>query len=77
MIIKRDGNSTKKQARICHYIRAIKDQGVENFSFEVIKTVDYIDTYHLLIIENCCMDEYDSINNGYNTKHSVCMFDLY
>ena len=57
--------------------RAIKDQGVENFSFEVIKTVDYIDTYHLLIIESCCMDEYDSINNGYNTKHSVCMFDLY
>ncbi len=57
--------------------RAIKDQGIENFSFEVIKTVDYIDTYHLLIIESCCMDEYDSINNGYNTKHSVCMFDLY
>jgi len=57
--------------------RAIKDLGIENFSFEVIKTVDYIDTYHLLIIESCCMDEYDSINNGYNTKHSVCMFDLY
>jgi hypothetical protein len=57
--------------------RAIKEQGIENFSFEVIKTVDYIDAYHLLIIESCCMDEYDSINNGYNTKHSVCMFDLY
>jgi hypothetical protein len=56
--------------------RAIKDQGVK-FSFEVIKTVDNIDTYHLLIIESCCMDEYDSTNNGYNTKHSVCMFDLY
>ncbi len=56
--------------------RTIKDQGIENFSFEVIKTVDYIDTYHLLIIESCCMDEYDSINNGYNTKHSVCMFDF-
>jgi hypothetical protein len=36
--------------------RAIKDQGIENFSFEVIKTVDYIDTYPLLIIESCCMD---------------------
>ena len=57
--------------------RSIKDLGIEKFSFEVIKTVDYIDTYHLLIIESCCMDEYDSINNGYNTKHSVCMFDLY
>ncbi len=42
--------------------RAIKGQGVENFTFETIKTVDYIDTYHLLIIESCCMDEYDSIN---------------
>ena len=29
--------------------RAIEDQGIENFSFEVIKTVEYIDTYHLLI----------------------------
>ncbi len=57
--------------------RAIKDQGVEKFSFEVIKTVDYIDTYHLLIIESCCMDGYDSINNGYNTKNRVPMFDLY
>jgi hypothetical protein len=57
--------------------RAIKAQGIEHFSFEVIKTVEYIDSYHLLIIESCCMDEYDSINNGYNTKHSVCMFDLY
>jgi hypothetical protein len=26
--------------------RAIKKKGIENFSFEVIKTVDYIDTYH-------------------------------
>jgi hypothetical protein len=57
--------------------RAIKDQGVENFSFDVIKTVDYIESCHLLIIESCCMDKYDSINNGYNTKHSACMFDLY
>jgi hypothetical protein len=57
--------------------RAIKDQGIESNSFEVIKTVEYIDSYHLLIIESCCMDEYDSINNGNNTKHSVSMFDLH
>ncbi len=43
---------------------AIKDQGFENFLFdsEVFKTVEYIDSYHLLIIESCCMDEYDSIS---------------
>ncbi len=58
--------------------RAIKKKGIEKtFSCEVIKTVDYIDTYHSLIIESCCMDEYDSINNGYNNKYSVSMFDLY
>ncbi len=56
--------------------RAIKDHGIENFSFEVIKTVEFIDDQHLLIIESCYMDNYDSICNGYNTKHSVPMFDL-
>jgi group I intron endonuclease len=57
--------------------RAIKAQGIENFKFEVIKTVEYIDSQQLLIYESCCIDEYDSINNGYNTKHSVDMFNLY
>ena len=57
--------------------RAIKAQEIENFKFEVIKTVEYIDSHQLLIYESCCMDEYDSITNGWNTKHSVQMFDLY
>lgn len=57
--------------------RAIKTQGIENFSFEVIKTIEYIDSEQLLIYESCCMDEYDSIDNGFNTKHSVDMFNLY
>jgi hypothetical protein len=77
MIIKRDGSNTKKQERICHCIELLKIKELKKIHFEVIKTVDYIDTYHLLINESCCMDEYDSINNRYNTKHSVCMFDLY
>ncbi len=55
----------------------MKDQGIENFSFEVIKTVEYIDEQHLLIIERWYMDKYESISNGYNTKHSVDMFNLY
>ncbi len=60
--------------------RAIKAQGIEIFKFEVIKTVQYIDSQQLqqlLIYESCCIDEYDSINNGYNTKHSVNIFNLY
>ncbi len=74
MIIKRDVNNMKKQASICHCTELSK---IKEFSFEVIKTVDYIDTYHLLIIESCFMVEHSSINNGYNAKHSVYMFDLY
>ncbi len=57
--------------------RAIKDNGIENFSFEVIKTVDHIDCQHLLIIESCYMYKYDSISIGYNAKHSIDMFNLY
>ena len=57
--------------------RAIKAQGIEFFSFEVIKTIEYIDSEQLLIYESCCMDEYDSISNCYNTRHSVDMFHLY
>ncbi len=31
--------------------RAIKDQGIENFSFEVIKPAEYIDAQHLLTLK--------------------------
>jgi hypothetical protein len=51
--------------------RAIGDQGFENFSFQVIKTVEYIGEYHLLLIKSCCMDQYDSIKTGYSIKRSV------
>ncbi len=57
--------------------RAIKAQGIENFKFEVIKTVEYTDSQQLLIFDSCCMDEYDSITNGWNTKHSIDIFNLY
>ena len=57
--------------------RAIKEQKIEYFMLKVVKEVQFIYTYPLLIMESCCMDQYDSITNGYNTKHSVCMFDLY
>jgi hypothetical protein len=53
-----------------------RDHGIKNLSLE-FKTIECIDSYHILIIEKCCMDESDSINNGYNTKQSVPMFDLY
>ncbi len=56
---------------------AIKDQGIQNFSFEVIKTVEYIDEQHLLIIESWYMDKYESNSNEYHTKDSTDIFNLY
>ena len=47
MIIKRDGNNTRKQARISHCIEIFQTKGIEKNSFDVIKTVDYIDSYHV------------------------------
>jgi hypothetical protein len=52
--------------------RSIKELGIENFKFDVIDTVDYIDKETLLI-----RDEYNSIETGYNMKHSIDLQNLY
>ena len=57
--------------------RAVKELGKENFKFEIIKQVDWFDEEQLLIHESCCMDEYNSIVCGYNTKHSIDMQNLF
>ena len=49
----------------------MKELGIENFKFEVIDTVDYIDKETLLIRESVLMNEYNSIETGYNMKLSV------
>ena len=55
----------------------MKELGIENFKFEVIDTVDYIDKETLLIRESVYMNEYNSIETGYNMKHSVDLQNLY
>ncbi len=50
MIMKNRWKQHEKAGEDMPLHRATKDQGIENFSFEVIQTVEYIDTYHLLII---------------------------
>jgi hypothetical protein len=55
----------------------MKELGIENFKFEVIDTVDYIDKETLLIKESVYMNEYNSIETGYNMKHSVDLQNLY
>ena len=56
---------------------AMQSEGIENFKFEVIDTVDYIDKETLLIRESVLMNEYNSIETGYNMKHSVDLQNLY
>ena len=51
--------------------------GIDQFKFEVIDTVDYIDKKTLLIMESVYMDKYNSIEMGYNQKHSVDLQNLF
>jgi hypothetical protein len=49
----------------------MKELVIENFKLKVIDTVDYIDKETMLIKESVGMNEYNSIETGYNMKHSV------
>ena len=57
--------------------RSMKLLGIDKFEFEVIDEVEYIDIETLLIKESVYMNEYNSIEAGYNTKHSIQLQDLY
>ena len=57
--------------------RSMKLLGVDKFKFEVIDTVEYINNETLLIRELVMMDKYNSIEVGYNTKHSVDLQNLF
>ena len=50
--------------------------GIDKFKFEVIDTVEYIDNETLIIRESVMTDKYNSIELGYNTKHSVDLQNL-
>ena len=51
--------------------------GLDKFKFEVIDEVEYIDIETLLIKESVYMNEYNSIEAGWNTKHSVDLQNLF
>ena len=55
----------------------MKELGVDAFKFEVIDQVDYIDKETLSIKESVYMNEYNSIETGYNVKHSIDLQNLY
>ena len=55
----------------------MQSEGIDRFTFEIIDEVEYIDIETLLIKESVLMNEYSSIELGYNTKHSIQLQDLY
>jgi hypothetical protein len=55
----------------------MKEKGIDEFKFEVIDTVDYIDKETLLIRKSVYMNEYNSIETEYNIKHSIDLQNLY
>jgi hypothetical protein len=57
--------------------RSMKLMGVDKFTFEVIDEVEYIDIETLYIKESVLMNEYNSIEAGYNTKHSADLHNLF
>ncbi len=56
---------------------AMQSGGMDNLTFEVIDKFDDIDKETLLIRESVYMNEYNSIETGYNMKHSVDLQNLY
>ena len=56
---------------------AMQSEGTNKFTFENIDKVEYIDIETLLIKESVLMNEYNSIESGYNTKHSIQLHDFY
>ena len=55
----------------------IQELGLENFNIELVEKVEYIDEETLLIAETTYIMAYNSIANGYNTKHSISLENLY
>lgn len=49
-----------------HFHNALRKYGVENFTFEVIATTETIDELNQL--EDKFINEFDSINNGFNIR---------
>ena len=57
--------------------RDIQELGPENFNIELVEKIKYIDDETLLIAETTYIMSYDSINNGYNTKYSISLENLF
>ena len=56
--------------------RAIQDIGCDNFEFEILYKIKFSDWNELYDIEQNYMIQYDSINNGCNTRVNEKYIDI-
>jgi len=53
------------------FIRALQDHGHKAFKWEVLETISYSDVNDLYRLEDSYIDEYNSIQCGYNTRYNI------
>ena len=68
-------NLTAKDTSSLH--KDIQELGPEKFNIELLEKVEYIDEENLLIAETTYIMAYNSIANGYNTKYSCDLTNLF
>ena len=56
---------------------SMQELGVENFTIELVETVQYVDEENLYIHEAMHMMDFDSINSGYNQKYPIDLTNIF
>ena len=57
--------------------REMQLKGADEFTFEIIEEVEYVDPDQLLMRESVLIMQHDTINNGYNCKFSIDFNNIY
>ena len=57
--------------------REMQLKGADEFTFEIIEEVEYVDPDQLLMRESILIMQHDTINNGYNCKFSIDFNNIY
>ena len=53
------------------FIRALQDHGHKAFKWEVLETIAYSDINDLYRLEDKYIDDYNSIQYGYNSRYNI------
>ena len=57
--------------------REMELKGADEFTFEIIEEVEFVDPDQLLMRESVLIMLHDTINNGYNCKFSIDFNNIY